>query len=852
MRRLMQFVLFTVVFWLPVTTITTNAQVNKGVNLGSVSLGSSTTTLVPVTFSSYFGGPSPLTIASISVVTKGAVGLDFTSSGAGTCKVGMAYTAGQSCTVGVIFKPLYAGPRYGAVVVHNATDILTTTFLQGMGDSPQIGFTPNPSKVFTPTIQDSLGNTTGLSFPGGIAIDGTGTLYLTTSNAAGIVEIPASGAAFQSDPEADGTLVSGTLGLTVDGAGNLYLLDVDHERVVEVRSGGSSVEFFDEYDTLPALTSVGVDGAGNVFIADWDNATLVEYPNGSGNTNPLVITPTANGEPIQEVESIAFDSANNIYLADSTSGHVVKLTTAQIAASGGDGTVINPVINGAPLNQASAVAVDGADNLFIASSTGLVKVPADGSSPSAVDLIVNNKTTTAWALAFDLAGNLFLADAPNNRAIELLRSQPPASVGFLSSSPGQRSADSPKTVQVENVGTQPLVFSGIEFPSDFPEDLNGANACAVAQPLDSGKNCSLNIDSIPTVSGTLIENITLTDNSLNISGSKQNIQLSNEYSALLSVSSSTLSFGGQTLNTQSASQQVALTNTGKSPLSITGIQIGGPQASSFIFSPDCPSTLATGSSCILHGHFAPSSTVGPNAASIFIYNNGAVSPQKITLSGTGLNLPAVSFAPEAYITWGYQEVGTETDSQQVIMTNTGQTPLSIYSMRVTGTNASEFIIASDCPTRLMPSATCRIHGHFAPTVLYGATASYTITDDAPNSPQSLFLGANGISQPATVSLSANALNFGNQPIGTSSASQTMTLTNPSLSTANIARIQIGGPDASSFGFGTTCGPLLTTGENCMIHGHFTPQTVGSKTASVIITYLGAAPAQTITLTGIGQ
>jgi hypothetical protein len=297
---------------------------------------------------------------------------------------------------------------------------------------------------------------------------------------------------------------------------------------------------------------------------------------------------------------------------------------------------------------------------------------------------------------------------------------------------------------------------------------------------------------------------------------------------------------------------VTLTNTGKSPLSITGIQISGPQASSFIFSPDCPSTLAAGSSCILHGHFAPSSTAGPNAASIFIYNNGAISPQKITLSGTALSSPAVSFAPGPYMTLGYQEVGTETGSQQVIMTNTGQTPLSIYSMRVTGINASEFIIASDCPTRLMPSASCIIHGHFAPTVLYGATASYTITDDAPNSPQSLSLGANGISQPATVSLSANALNFGNQPIGTSSASQTITLTNPSLSTANIASIQISGPDASSFGFGTTCGRFLATGESCVIHGHFTPQTVGSKTANVIITYLGAAPAQAITLTGTGQ
>ena len=74
---------FTVESAPPATSTMFNA-----VNIGSVSS--------PIAVSLTFGTAS--TVGSISVVSQGASGLDFTNAGSGTCSVGTSYNAGDTCT----------------------------------------------------------------------------------------------------------------------------------------------------------------------------------------------------------------------------------------------------------------------------------------------------------------------------------------------------------------------------------------------------------------------------------------------------------------------------------------------------------------------------------------------------------------------------------------------------------------------------------------------------------------------------------------------------------------------------------------------------------------------------------
>src|SRR5205823_896534 len=77
--------------------------------------------------------------------------------------------------------------------------------------------------------------------------------------------------------------------------------------------------------------------------------------------------------------------------------------------------------------------------------------------------------------------------------------------------------------------------------------------------------------------------------------------------------------------------------------------------------------------------------------------------------------------------------------------------------------------------------------------------------------------------PPAVSLSPTSLNFGNQNVGTTSAPQTVTLSNIGTATLSITSIGIENGDYSSdFAETNNCGTSLAAGASCAINVTFTP------------------------------
>jgi hypothetical protein len=79
--------------FLSLTLASGNAQV---LTFGSVPVG----TAAPVQTLTYTFS-SGTTLSAVNIVTAGAVGLDYTDGSSGTCVVGTAYSATQSCDVTV-------------------------------------------------------------------------------------------------------------------------------------------------------------------------------------------------------------------------------------------------------------------------------------------------------------------------------------------------------------------------------------------------------------------------------------------------------------------------------------------------------------------------------------------------------------------------------------------------------------------------------------------------------------------------------------------------------------------------------------------------------------------------------
>ena len=214
---------------------------------------------------------------------------------------------------------------------------------------------------------------------------------------------------------------------------------------------------------------------------------------------------------------------------------------------------------------------------------------------------------------------------------------------------------------------------------------------------------------------------------------------------------------------------------------------------------------------------------------------------KYQLLHLSLSVPSLSFGPV--------KVGAASASQSVTMTNFLNDALSISSIGETGADASSFIFANNCGTSLAVSASCIVHGHFAPKSAGALTATITISDNATNSPQTIKLSGTGLGLPPT--LSATSLSFGSVKVGTVGESQSVTLTNTSSSALPIGSITLTGADASSFDFTNSCGTSLAAKTSCIIHGHFAPMAAGALKAAITITDDASNSPQVITLSGTG-
>ena len=327
----------------------------------------------------------------------------------------------------------------------------------------------------------------------------------------------------------------------------------------------------------------------------------------------------------------------------------------------------------------------------------------------------------------------------------------------------------------------------------------------------------------------------------------------------VSVNPTALSFGNQNLGTTSAAQTVTLTNTGTAALTINSITLTGANAGDFSQTNTCPispSTLAVSASCTFSVLFTPSAN-GARSASVSISDNAAGSPHTITLSGTGVTAaPVVTLNPTS-VTFGNQNVGTTSATQTVTLTNTGTIPLTISSITLTGTNASDFAESDNCPitpSTLAVNANCTLSLTFTPSANGARNASVSITDNAAGSPHTVPLSGTGVTPAPAVTLNPTSVNFGNQNVGTTSAAQMVTLTNTGTLALTISSITLSGTNAGDFAQTNTC-PIspssLAINASCTISVTFTPSANGARTGNVSISDNAGGTPQSVTLNGTG-
>jgi sugar lactone lactonase YvrE len=368
-------------------------------------------------------------------------------------------------------------------------------------------------------------------------------------------------------------------GVAVDGAGNLYIADENNQRIRKVTAatgiittvaGNGTAGYVAAQDGGPATEAelyypggVAVDGAGNLYIADAYNNRIRKVAAATGIITTVAGNGTAgyvasqDGGPatsaeVNYPERVKVDGAGNLYIADSSNQRIRAVAAATgiistVAGNGSYGYVASQdggPATSAELYQPDGIAVDGAGNLYIAdqdnnrirkvaAATGIISTIGGTGSEGYSATQDGGPATGAYlynpfAVSLDGSGNLYIADGRNNR-IRKVSVKDGIEFPTATAAGAGDSTDGTQTLTLDNIGNLPLTIAAMQNNSGsyiLANPLTGGCATTVAVPI--GGSCLLGEQFAPVAgsSGLVVGSLAVTDNSLNVSGSVQDVPLS--------------------------------------------------------------------------------------------------------------------------------------------------------------------------------------------------------------------------------------------------------------------------------------------------------------------------------------
>ena len=248
-----------------------------------------------------------------------------------------------------------------------------------------------------------------LSDPVGVAPDALGNIYIADSSNSRIRRISPAGfiitvagnglfGATGDGGQAIGAALLRPLGIAFDAARNLYVADIDSNRVRKIDANG-------------VITTFAGNGSSK-FSGDGLDA------------------PSAS---LNSPSSVAAGPDGSIYIVDSSNGRIRKVTPSgvitTVAGPGASDTRQDgiPAI-GANLGQPTAIAVDAAGNLYVTdtetnrvrriSTDGIIRTVAGGGMSQAEGVAATSVALKGpQSLALDTAGNLYIGDVDRIRRV---------------------------------------------------------------------------------------------------------------------------------------------------------------------------------------------------------------------------------------------------------------------------------------------------------------------------------------------------------------------------------------------------------------------------------------------------
>ena len=309
---------------------------------------------------------------------------------------------------------------------------------------------------------DGTGSVARFYEPGGVAMDGSGNVYVADTisdtirkvTSAGVVTTFAGIAGKLGSTDGTGSTARffRPNAVALDGSGNLYVADTDNHTIRKITSAGvvttlaglagtsGSTDGTGSAARFKSPKGVAVDGSGNVYVADTSNSTIRQItPAGVVSTLAGLAGSTGSTDGtgstarFKNPEGVAVDGSGSVYVADTGSDTIRKITQAGVvstfAGTAGNFGYADGAGSAAKFAEPTSLALDGAGIIYVADS---INYKIRKITPSGVvsTLVTTDGTgspvgfTAPNGVAVDVSGNICVADTYN----QLIRKVTPAGV----------------------------------------------------------------------------------------------------------------------------------------------------------------------------------------------------------------------------------------------------------------------------------------------------------------------------------------------------------------------------------------------------------------------------------------
>jgi sugar lactone lactonase YvrE len=321
--------------------------------------------------------------------------------------------------------------------------------------------------------------------------------------------------------------LSAPSGVAFDASGNIYIADAGNNKIRKITTAGVISTFAGNGTAgstgdggqassaeLSNPLAVAFDASGNLYIADNGNnkvrkittAGVISTFAGGGTGGLTVIatgTAQATAVTLNQVNGVVADpsGSGNVYFTLGADSYVCKVNTSGVisfyAGDGGmNGNNDGGQATASGINDPQGLACDASGNLYIAdndnnairkvtASTGVINrivgnwtagFSGDGGAPLSAEL------QNPWGVAVDASGNVYIADAVNNRIREV-SSLCPANAGENGTvvNPGDCCGGTPFAIGTPSVTN--MSYSWSPANSDL-------SSYTIAQPTSTWSNTS--------------------------------------------------------------------------------------------------------------------------------------------------------------------------------------------------------------------------------------------------------------------------------------------------------------------------------------------------------------------------